>query len=469
MSRACCIAVLAAGLLPWLVGCGAEAPPARAAEAGPPIVTVGQPQRRTIVRRVGQPSFVDSYEQTAMYAKLPSYVQEWKVDIGDKLVKDGLMATLFVPELLEEREMKRASLDLAQEQVRQSEVLAQVAKARLDQAIAEVAAAKADLGKYQAEVDRWDSEVKRLTGLVQQNVVDKQILDESVRQLQSSTSARDAARATISASQANQVSSSADLDKANVDIAVAKAQAKVAESDLKRTEALVGYLELRAPYDGVVIARNANTGDFVLPATGDPSAMPRAPDISTDNAAPIYVVARTDVVRVFVDVPEADANLVKPGTKAVVRIEALDNREFDAKVTRTAWALNARSRTLRVEIDLPNPDASILPNMYAYGTVVIERENVLAAPMEAITYSGNQSYCWLVEDGKARKVPVETGTSDGTWIELIHKGPDNAQNWTGSEQVVLGDHTELVDGEAVQAKEQAPSQATASAPQPPPR
>ena len=81
----------------------------------------------------------------------------------------------------------------------------------------------------------------------------------------------------------------------------------------------MGYITLSAPYDGVIVARNANTGDFVVPAAGDLTAMERAPYlVPAGHAAPIYVVDRTDVVRIFVDIPEQDANYVHVGTKATV-------------------------------------------------------------------------------------------------------------------------------------------------------
>ncbi len=90
----------------------------------------------------------------------------------------------------------------------------------------------------------------------------------------------------------------------------------VASSEAKRLEAWVGYLTLTAPFDGMIVVRNANTFDFVLPSTGDPTAMQRSPDLSPSRAAPIYVVDRTDIVRIFVDIPEQDANYVQIGTKA---------------------------------------------------------------------------------------------------------------------------------------------------------
>ena len=96
------------------------------------------------------------------------------------------------------------------------------------------------------------------------------------------------------------------------------------------------------------------------------------------SAAPIYVVDRTDIVRIFVDIPEQDANYVQIGTKATVLAKAYRDQPIPGTVTRTSWALNIKSRTLRAEIDLPNPDSQILPGMYAYAKVIIERPGVRA-------------------------------------------------------------------------------------------
>ena len=210
----------------------------------------------------------------------------------------------------------------------------------------------------------------------------------------------------------------------------------------------------------MIVARNANTGDFVLPATGDPTAMQRAPHLSPGgNAAPIYVVDRTDVVRIFVDIPEQDANYVQIGTKATVLAQAYRDEPIPGTVTRTSWALNVKSRTLRAEIDLPNPDSQLLPGMYAYAKVIIERPGVRALPLAALTYSGDQTFCWRYENGKAVRTEIQTGVSDGEWIEVTNRRVPGSQAghagevpWTpidGSEQVILGDLSILTDGAPV--------------------
>ena len=232
----------------------------------------------------------------------------------------------------------------------------------------------------------------------------------------------------------------------------------VAESEARRLEAWVGYLKLLAPFDGIVVARNANTWDFVLPQTGDPTAMVRAPDLSpSGQAAPIYVVDRTDIVRVFVDVPERDADYIHIGSEAKVKIWAYKDEWLSAMVTRLSLALNINSRTMRAEIDLPNAGSKILPGMYAYGRIVVERPNVRSLPKSALTHAGGKSFIWRYEDGHAVRTEVQTGLADGDWVEVTSRrvktdSPDEDQ-WAPiepSEEVLVGSKlSTLTEGDPV--------------------
>jgi HlyD family secretion protein len=453
------------GLAPWLLvaiataGCRGEPKSQPKSVSEPPTVRLLKPATRTIVRTVGQPSFIESYERTSIYPKLTAYIEKWIVDIGDKVKKGDLFATLFVPEIVEDFRTKKAIVELDKKRIELAAEMVEVALADVDAAAARVAVAEANLAKYQAEVDRWDVQVKRLAAEVDRGVVSAQILTESKNELKANIAWRDAAKVTIVEAQAELRSKKATAAKAKIDVDVARADLAVAESDAKRLEAWVGYLKLTAPFDGVIVARNANTGDFVLPATGDPTALRRAPDISAGGASPIYVVDRLDVVRIFVDIPERDANYVKIGTKATVLARAYRDEPLPGTVTRTSWALNIKSRTLRAEVDLPNPNSQLLPGMYAYGEVTIEHAGVRALPVDSVVTSGNQTFCWLYDNGKAVRTELETGVSDDDWIEVTNRrppvpleAPSNKVPWTpvdGTEQVIVGDLSVLSDGGTV--------------------
>jgi multidrug efflux pump subunit AcrA (membrane-fusion protein) len=467
-----------------LAGCGREEKANATSVSAPPAVRVTRPKSRHIVRVVGQPSFVESYERTSIYPKVTGFIEKWYVDIGDDVKKGQVLADLFVPEIKEDYQTKGATVELNKQQIKLAEKTVLVAKADVQSAQSRLDAAKAILERYQALVDRWESEVARLSRETNGGVVDRQVLDESKNQLRANVAARAAAQADIAKAEADLESADAAEQKAEVAVAVAKAILDVSTSDWKRMQAWVGYLKLYAPFDGRIVARNANTGDFVMPLVGDPSADSRAPHLSPDSkAAPIYVVDRTDVVRIFVDIPESDANYVRVGSKATVMIRAFRDRQIPATVTRTSWALNVKSRTLRAEIDLRNTDApeeyrdggdhqsadvkatsvkspegiQILPGMYAFGKVIIERSDVMALPSTALVRRGEKTFCWTVANGRSMRTEVQTGITDGEWVEVTSRqvppppGSDD-DPWEpidGSEQVILGDLSILNDGSPI--------------------
>ena len=119
-----------------------------------------------------------------------------------------------------------------------------------------------------------------------------------------------------------------------------------------------------------------------------------------------------------------------------------------------------KSRTLRAEVDLRNPEGQLLPGMYAYVKVIIEHPDVQALPLPALVHSGDQTFCWFYESGKAMRTEVETGVSDDKWIEVSNRrppvppeAPSDSVPWTpidGTEQVILGELSALIDGAPVE-------------------
>jgi HlyD family secretion protein len=477
---------LASGQRVWLVfglaaslagaGCHGE-PEATTSTPGPPTVQVVHPQPRNIERVIGQPSFVESYERSSVYPKMTGYIESWAVDIGDTVKKGDVLAKLFVPELRENLETKKRTVTLDVKRVRLAEEALRVAKADVKAAKARLDEAKAKVDKYRSDVNRWDTQVKRLDREVKHGVVDPQVLLETKNQLEMSNAALKESLATVARAEAELLSREAAESQAEVAVETASAELKVAESEEKRFEALVGYLVMPAPFDGIITVRNANTFDFVLPRSGDPTAMPSSPHLAPGGrAAPIYVVDRTDIIRVFVDIPEHDADYVHVGCPASVDIRAFRDEAIPAAVTRTSWALNVKSRTLRAEIDLPNTDRRILPGMYAYGFVYITHSNVFALPRRALDYRGEMTFVWTYDHGRAVKTEVQTGVGDDEWVEITRRRPAGvgrtisekskngtgakeaqmtaqAKSWhviDGSEQVIVGDLTLLADKEPVQ-------------------
>jgi multidrug efflux pump subunit AcrA (membrane-fusion protein) len=440
-----------------LCGCSDPNPPAASPISLDPAVKLVRALPRTIVYTVEQPGVIGVYERTALYAKVSGFVAKWNVDIGDRVKKGATLVELTAPELVEQHRQMQAEVEQDRAMVEQSHKQHLISQRNVTAAAEMVVQARADVNRYVADVERWESEVKRLTALVGERVVDQQVLDETRRQLMSSAAALEASRAEVKTRDAKRLAAEATVERTTVDISAAEARVKVAEAEERRLKALVSYLTIAAPYDGVVFARNVNTGDFVLPASGDPSQGVYSLGVAPSRATPLYVVNRTDPVLFVVGVPEADAHYVAPGTPARVRVPALAGDEFAARVTRTSWALNSSSRTLMSQIELPNPQGNFLPGMYAYGSVLIERAGVRALPASAVTQIGNQTYCYLRLYGKAVRTSVRTGVSDGTFVEVAGKlvrSPGSSegtwQPFDGTEAVIDGDLSEISDGAPVQ-------------------
>ena len=362
---------------------------------------------------------------------------------------------LLVPELADEHAQKQAQVEQRKAMVQQAEKQVSVAESNVQSAVDAVAEAQASISRYQADVDRWKGELDRLTGLVKDNVVNPEVLAETQNQFKASQSAYEAAGAAVKSKDSQRLAAEALVEKAKADLNASRAEVKVAEAEERRLGAMLEYTKITAPYDGVITSRNVNTGDFVRAGTGEATDGHDGEGAGGRSNA-MFVVTRTDPVMFVIGVPEVDAPYVSVGTKASLRLQALANREFDVEVSRIAPTLNKQSRTLQAEIDLPNKNGELLPGMYAYGSIELERPNVRAIPCTATVQIGNRMCCYLVNDSKAVRTQIQAGVSDDTWVEVVKKKtyPINGEAGTwedfdGTEKVIVGDLSEISDGKQV--------------------
>jgi HlyD family secretion protein len=193
-------------------------------------------------------------------------------------------------------------------------------------------------------------------------------------------------------------------------------------------QALREYETIVAPYDGIVTHRHVHVGDLTEPGI---------------HSQPLFTVARDDIVRIIVSVPEMYATEVNPGDRALIRLQALTGGDFEGKVTRTSWTLDAKNRTLRTEIDAPNPKGTLRPGLYAYATIIVEEHaGALTVPTSALVRQGSQTFCVVVADGKAVRKPVTLGLDDGTRAEVL-SGLESDQT------IVKAYASSLSDGQSV--------------------
>jgi HlyD family secretion protein len=426
-----------------------SASPAASAAGAPavPEVTTVHPRRETIRLRVAQPGQIEGFEQTPLFAKVAGYVRKFHADIGDRVRAGQVLAELSVPELDEELNQKEAGVGLARAGLTQARRALKAAEASLLKAEAAIRNAKAGRDRAEANVTRWEAEYDRVRRLLPTRAVDRQTGDATLDQLRSARAALDESKASIELTTAARAESAALRDQAEANVRVAEAKLKVAEADRARTAALVGYTRLKAPFDGVVTRRTVDTGHLVQPSSG-----------SSSGGAPLFVVVRTDPVRIFVDVPQDVAGLVRAGTPARVRVEALQGREFEGRVARSSWALDDRTRTLRTQIDLPNPDGLLRPGMYASASLTVERTGALTLPVSAVLTQDDEPAVVCVEGGKAVRAPVKLGSRQGGRVEVLrkqrpsHRGEPGAwKGFTGEEEVVASGAHALADGQAVRA------------------
>jgi RND family efflux transporter MFP subunit len=398
----------------------AQATPA-AADRPLDRVTAGPPVRKTLELYTTQPGRLEAFETTPLAPKVAGYVEEILVDIGDRVQAGELLLKLSVPELHDEFRQKQALVAQSEAEVRQAQAAVRAAEAARATAEALVAQAQAGTMRADADYERWKSEYERMNDLAGSGSVTRKLVDEALNQFRAADAARQEVEAEVASVRAALNQSEANLEKAKADEVAARARLRVAQANLARTQTMLGYTEIKAPFDGVITRRSVDTAHFVQPASGS-------------GSQPLLVVARRDRLRVFVDVPELEAPFVdagESGDPVTIRIQALPGPAVEGRVTRTSWALDASNRSLRTEIDLPNPEGRLRPGMYATVQILLERrEEVLTLPAAAIVREAGQTLCCTVESGRIRRQPVTTGLRAGADVEIL-SGLD------GDETVVL--------------------------------
>jgi len=431
-------------------GCNKQSP-ARAASApsSGPTVTVVKLEKRPVTRAVEQPGSVQAFEETVLYPKIPGYVRaisadpakatrlthDRLIDIGSRVKADQVLVELAVPELEEEFKQKEALVRQSVAEVSQAKKAMAASEAAIVAAEAYVTETKAGLTRAQALFDRWKSEAERATRLVANGVIDTQTKDETLNQFKAAEATRAEAIAKIASADAAVAKAEADRDKSAADVVADEARLDVAKADVRRVGALVAYTRVKAPYDGVVTRRTVNTGDYV----------------TADGKHGLFAIARIDPMRVVVNVPESDAGLVEEGQSVRVTLPATAGSPLVGKVVRTSWSLEPRSRTLRTEVDLPNPDGKLRPGMYVSAKLTVELPAEWSVPAAAIGKINDEPVMYLAESGKAVRVVVQPHRGDAQFTQVLRYRRPNATEWTAvtGDERIASPASAVSDGQAL--------------------
>jgi membrane fusion protein (multidrug efflux system) len=236
---------------------------------------------------------------------------------------------------------------------------------------------------------------------------------------------------------AESLSSKQTNDQAHAQVKVSEANVRAAEADLAAAQAnaaqlvqLVSFGHVVAPFDGRITQRNVDVGSLVTAGSGQP----------------MFRIEATDPVRVLIQVPQAFALSVKEGATAGVVVRQLPGRTFDGHVTRTAGTLDPASRTLAVEVDVPNPTGELLGGMFAQTTLgVAIAHRVVRVPSSAVINDAQGVRVATVDPaGVVHLSKVQRGQDLGREIEIV-------EGLNGGEQVIVTPGGDVTDGARVEA------------------
>ena len=273
-------------------------------------------------------------------------------------------------------------------QVTRGEVLAVIESPEVDQQLSQAEAARqqaaASLALAKSTVERWEA-------LRKKDVVSQQELDER---------------------------------RSGATQAVANLAA--ADANVARLRQLQGFTRVLAPFDGVITRRNVEVGDLV-----------------DSSGKALFVLTQMDPLRIYVNVPQSDAQLVRAGQKVVVTQAELRGRAFSGEVARTAGAIDPATRTMQVEINLPNRDGSLLPGAYVQVDLPLAGAKTLVVPTNVLLFRGEGTRVALVDAAsRVRLKPVTLGRNLGESIEVLGGIADG-------DRLVVNPSDSLAEGDSV--------------------
>jgi RND family efflux transporter MFP subunit len=341
------------------------------------------------------------FQDVDVMAKVSGYIREIKVDIGDRVSPGQLLATLEIPEMQDD--LNRAA-------------------AAIEEANADLAAARDELQRAESAHEMAHVSYSRILEVSksERGLVPQQEVDE--------VHSRD-------------LMAEAQVSAAKSHIASCEQRIRVTQADQARYKTLYQYAVITAPFAGVVTKRYANTGSLIQAGTS-----------SQTQAMPVVRLSENGLLRLALPVPESAVPLIHLGEPVDVRVSAL-HRTFPGRVARFADEVEQSTRTMKTEVDVPNPKLELVPGMYAEVDLITDqRKNVLSVPVEALDGSGSTTCVFAVRpSGKIEIVPVRIGLENAHRVEIrseaIHAG----------DYVVVGSRSGLKEGDTVQPKVIAPA------------
>jgi RND family efflux transporter MFP subunit len=220
-----------------------------------------------------------------------------------------------------------------------------------------------------------------------------------------------------------------DVDNAVQTAAAREADLRSAKANVARLEQMVGFEKVYVPFAGVVTARNTDIGQLIQSGSGQNHEL--------------FHVASVDKLRVFVNVPQVYSHATKPGLTADLTLPELPGRRFTGTLVRTADSFDPATRTLLVELDVPNKDGQLFPGAYTEVHFKMKAQGeTLIIPATSLIFRAQGLRVPVVRDGKTVMLPVTTGRDFGNTVEVL-------TGLTADAKVIANPPDSLVEGEAV--------------------
>jgi len=275
--------------------------------------------------------------------------------------------------------------------VKRGELLAEVSSPETEQQLAQAMAARQQslsaLNLAKVTMDRWK-------GLLDQRAVSQQEFDER---------------------------------RSGYEQAVANLGA--VDANIQRLKDLLSFTRIVAPFDGVITKRNVNVGDLI--------------DAGATATKPLFMLVQMQTLRAYVNVPQAYASGIKVGATVTLRQPEMPNQKFEAKIVRTARAIDPASRSLQVEVNIDNRDGRLMPGAYVDVAVPAGHNAAMVVPVNTLLLRGEGARVAVVDEkGVVTLHKVELGKDFGQKIEVL-------SGVTVADRLVLNPPDSLSDGDQI--------------------
>jgi len=387
-----------------VVSCGKDSP-VQAAQSSIVDVGVTKVVRKSLARTLTISSELVPFQEIDVYAKESGFVKQLLVDYGSHVRQGQLLAVLEIPELEANIQQDRSAIASLADQVKNAEH-------QMDRV-------QAQHKVLHLQFERINSVAQSKPGLVAQQEVDDV--------------------------QGRDLAAEAQVEGAKSAVEVARSNWVAAKSKLEHDQALYSYSQITAPFAGVVTQRYANLGTLLQSGIN-----------SSTQAMPLVKLSKEDLYRLVIPVPEAYVSAVKLATTVSVHVPAL-NQTFPGKIARFAFDVHEDTRTMHTEVDVPNPQGTLLPGLYAEVTLTLNQDaDALVVPLESVDRNADKASVDLIDsNGKIEVRTVTLGTETANDVQVL-------SGLQEGEQVVVSDRSGLSPGEAVHPRPVASPGAKAS-------